>query len=69
MSGDDVSCAGRGFYSADRRDERLMRAGINFDCNDPLGSGGDGVMPQVHRCGARMVGLSGEDEFHARLSD
>src|SRR5437868_14282741 len=64
-----MSGAGSGFYFADSRDEAVLRTGVVLDCNDPLGSGGDSVMPQVHRCGACMVGLSGEDEFHASLSD
>ena len=69
FSGDDVSSAWGGLYFADSRDETVLRGGMVFDCNDPLCCCGHRVVPQVHRRGAGVVALSGEDEFHAGLSD
>ena len=40
-----------------------------FDFADPLRGGGHGVVAQVHRGCARMIGLPAEAELHARLAD
>src|SRR5580698_5680344 len=46
-----------------------MGVGIVFNVDDPICDGGYRVVTQMHRRGAGVICLSGEDEFCASLAD
>ena len=68
-SGDDVCRARQNIHCSDGCNEIIMRLRVVFDCDDPLRCGGHRVLPHIHGRRAGMIGLTGEDELHASLTD
>src|ERR1035438_6071806 len=72
LSGDYVACTGLGLNGANRghQSESILRSTLRpaLDCTNPLGSGGEGIMAQVHRRSSRVIGMAGECELQTALA-
>ncbi len=68
-AGDYVGGVGFGENFAYGGDEAGSLVGVGFDCGDPLGGGGEGVMAEVHGGGSGVVGVACEGQRSTGLAD